>query len=68
MYVGGEEGAVRVCTLFTLINTCRLIDVEPYGYLAWALERVVPHKDNRGFIADDLTPAAYKAAQKGEAD
>jgi len=68
MYVGGEEGAVRVCTLFTLINTCRLIDVEPYGYLAWALQRVVPHKDNRGFVADDLTPAAYKAAQKTDAE
>ena len=68
MYVGGEEGAVRVCTLFTLINTCRLIGVEPYGYLAWALQRVVPHKDNRGFVADDLTPAAYKAAQKTDAE
>lgn len=68
MYVGGEEGAVRVCTLFTLINTCRLIDVEPYGYLAWALQRVVPHKDNRGLVADDLTPAAYKEAQKADAE
>ena len=68
MYVGGEVGAVRVCTLFTLINTCRLIEVDPYDYLVWALDRVVPHKDNRGFVADDLTPAAYKAAQKGGAE
>ena len=68
MYVGGEEGAVRVCTLFTLINTCRLIEVDPYDYLVWALERVVPHKNNRGLVADDLTPAAYKAAQKRDAE
>ena len=42
-------------------------DVDPYRYLVWALERVVPHKDNRGLVADDLTPASYKAAQQGEA-
>ncbi len=68
LYAGGEEGAVRLCTLLTLINTCRLLEVEPYAYLVWALERVVPHKDNRGFVASDLTPAAYKAAQESDAE
>ena len=65
LYAGGEEGAVRLCTALTLIATCRLIGVNPYDYLVWALTRVVPHRSNRGLTAADLTPAAYKAAQLG---
>lgn len=64
LYAGGREGAIRLCTLFTLINTCRLIDVDPYAYLVWAMTRVVPHSTNRGLAPVDLTPEAYKAAQE----
>lgn len=60
LYAGGKAGVVRLCTLFTLIGTCRQIGVDAYSYLEWALERVVPHHDNRGFAPSDLTPAAYK--------
>ncbi len=61
------EGAVRLCTLLTLIGTCRLLGIEPFAYLEWALGRCVPHRDNRGLSAADLTPAAYKAGQQLEA-
>lgn len=64
LYAGGIEGAERLCTLFTLINTCRLIDVDPYAYLLWSMTKSVPHSTNRGITAADLTPAAYKKAQK----
>jgi len=67
MYAGGVEGAVRVATLLTLINTSRLIGVDPYKYLVWAMTRVVPHSSNRGLAPVDLTPAAYKAAQQAAA-
>lgn len=67
MFAGGEDGAVRLCTLFTLIQTCRLIKVDAYEYLAWALSRSVPHPENRGLIPDDLTPAAYKATRESSA-
>lgn len=60
MYAGGEEGAVRLCTVFSLVHTCRLIDVDACAYLEWALTRLVPHPDNRGFAPSDLLPAAYK--------
>lgn len=63
LYAGGIDGAERLCTLFTLINTCRQLGVEPHHYLEWALTRVVPHRTNRGLRPGDLTPAAYKAAQ-----
>ena len=64
LYGSGEEGARRLCTLLTLINTCARLGVEPYGYLVWAMTRVVPHPNNRGLTTTDLTPAAYKAAQQ----
>lgn len=67
LYASGEEGAVRLCTLLTLIGTCRLLGVDPYDYLVWALTRCVPHRDNRGLVAADLVPAAYKAAQEAGA-
>ncbi len=67
LYASGEEGAVRLCTLLTLIGTCRLLGVEPFGYLKWALTRCVPHRDNRGLVAADLMPAAYKATQEASA-
>ncbi len=63
MFVGGVEGAVRLCTVLTLVQTCFLIGVDACDYLEWALQRIVPHRDNRGYAPSDLTPAAYKAAQ-----
>ncbi|NOY27557.1 MAG: IS66 family transposase [Oligoflexia bacterium] len=67
LYAGGEEGAVRLCTLLSLIGTARLLGLNPYDYLLWALSKVVPHRDNRGLAASELTPAAYQAAQERDA-
>ena len=33
LYAGGEEGAVRLCTLLTLIGACRLLGLDPFAYL-----------------------------------
>lgn len=68
LYAGGVEGAVRLCTIFTLIGTCRQLGVDPFAYLEWALTRSVPHPSNRGLVPDDLTPAAYKAAHQKQAE
>jgi len=40
------------------VTTCRLLGVDPFAYLEWAITRVVPHSTNRGIAASDLTPAA----------
>ena len=63
LYAGGEDGALRLCTLLTLVNTCRLLLVDPYSYLEWALSKVVPHTQNRGLVPSDLTPAEYGDAR-----
>ena len=67
MYAGGVEGAVRLCTLLTLIGTCRLHGIEPFAYIAWALACSVPHRENRGLTAADLTPQAYEKTQQAGA-
>jgi hypothetical protein len=64
LFAGGENGARRVCTLLSLFETCKLLRLDPYEYLVWALSRVVPHPDNRGIHATDLTPAAYQKARQ----
>ncbi len=64
LFAGGPAGAVRVCTVLTLVQTCRLLGADPFAYLEWALTRVVPHPDNRGLAAVDLTPSAYQRAQQ----
>lgn len=68
LYAGGEDGAIRLCTLLTVIGTCRQIGVDPYSYLEWALTRIVAHRSNRGLTAQDLTPHAYQATQQGDAE
>ena len=61
LFAGGEEGARRLCAVLTLVQTCRLIDVDPCAYLEWAMTHAVPHPSNRSLKAADLTPHAYKA-------
>ncbi|MCP4240439.1 MAG: IS66 family transposase [bacterium] len=61
LYVGGVEGAIRLAVMMTLIGTSRLVGVDPYQYLVWALRRIVPHPTNRGYTAADLMPHQYKA-------
>lgn len=67
LYAGGEDGAVRLTSLLTLITTARLLGLNPYEYLRWAMAGCVPHSTNRGRRPADLTPAAYKAAQDEDA-
>ena len=32
-------------------STSRQIGIDPYCYMEWALQRSVPHPDNRGLVA-----------------
>lgn len=68
LFIGGEEGARRLCAVLTLVQTARQLGLDPCAYLQWAMERAVPHPNNRGIRASDLTPAAYKAAKQVKHD
>jgi hypothetical protein len=56
------EGAHRACILLGIIATCRTVGVPVQAYLAWAFDRLGTHRATYGLTADQLTPAAFKAA------
>jgi uncharacterized coiled-coil protein SlyX len=63
LFAGSTEGAHRACVLLGIIATCRAVGVPCQAYLTWAFERLGTHRDLFGLSADELTPAAFKAAR-----
>lgn len=73
LFAGSDDGADRGATMLSVINTCRLMDVDAEAYIVWALDRMAERRVLRERFADlgggpappirydDLTPAAYKA-------
>jgi hypothetical protein len=61
LFAGAETGAESACIAYSLIETCKLFQVDPYAYLVWAFDRLAHRREN-GFVAvEDITPAAYAA-------
>ena len=67
LFAGCHEAGANVATAYTLVHTARLCGVDPLDYLTWALERVAACRDG-GALYANLTPMAYKEAQKLRAD
>jgi transposase len=60
LFAGSDEGGARWATLCSLIETCKMNDVEPYAYLRDVLQRMVDgHPVNR---LDELLPWNWKPA------
>jgi len=61
LFAGSDGGAEHWAVIASLIETCKLIGVEPYGYLADVITRIVQgHPNSR---LDELLPWSYSAAQ-----
>jgi len=60
LFSGTGERVQRLCAMLSVLQTCRLLQLDPYEYLVWVLPKLVTHPDNRGRSIVDLTPAAYK--------
>ena len=61
LFAGSDGGAESWAVIASLIETCKLNDVDPYAYLADALTRIVD-----GHLAsqiDDLLPWTYAKAE-----
>lgn len=59
LFAGSDGGGQHWAVLATLVETCKLNDVEPQAYLADVLTRLVNgHPNSR---IDDLLPWAYVA-------
>jgi transposase len=54
-------GAHRAAVIYSLIQSCRLVDVDPFAYLRDVLLRVATHPAER--IAE-LTPRAWAQAAR----
>ena len=60
LFAGSDGGGDRWAIVCSLVETCKLNDVEPYAYLTDVLTRMVDgHPINR---LDELLPWAWKAA------
>src|SRR5262249_32067036 len=56
LFAGSFEGAQRAALLYSLVQSCALIDVSPFDYLKDVLLRVATHPHR---LVAQLTPAAW---------
>lgn len=61
LFCGSDRGGQRAAVLYTLIQTCRLNDVDPQAWLADILARIANHPASR---LDELLPWHWAARQK----
>ena len=59
-FCGSDSGGRRAAAIYTLIETCKLNDVDPRAWLADVLARVANHPMKR---ITELLPWNWKAAQ-----
>jgi transposase len=60
LFAGSDGGAEHWAVIASLIETCKLIAVEPHRYLTDVITRIVDgHPNSR---LDELLPWAYPAA------
>ena len=61
-FCGSDSGGRRAAAIYTLIETCKLNDVNPRAWLADVLARIADHPAKR---IKDLLPWAWKAVPAG---
>jgi len=60
LVAGSEEGGHRAAILYTLVGSCKLLNINPLEYLRDVLTRVSTHPSSR---VAELTPKGWKAAR-----
>jgi transposase len=63
-FAGSDEGGRRAAAIYSLVQTCRLNDVDPRAWLADVLARLPDHPAK---CVSELTPWAWKARRDTEA-
>ncbi len=63
-FAGSDEGGRRVAAIYSVVQTCRLNDVDPRAWLADVLARLPEHPAKR---VDELTPWAWNASRNANA-
>jgi len=60
LFCGSDRGGQRAAVAYSLIQTCRLNDVDPQAWLAYVLARIADHPVS---CLDELLPWHWRAAQ-----
>jgi len=63
-FVGSDEGGRRAAAIYTLIETCKLNDIDPQAWLADILARLPDHPARR---IDELLPWNWKRVRQQKA-
>jgi transposase len=63
LFCGSESGGKRAAILYSLIESCKRLDVEPFAYLNDVINRVSTHPSSR---IRELTPRGWNEAQFAE--
>ena len=61
LFAGSERGGERAALMYSLIQTCKLNNVDPQAWLAFALARIADHPIHR---LRDLLPWNWKATAR----
>ncbi len=64
LFAGSFEGARRAALLYSLVQSCKLIDVSPFAYLKDVLLRVATHPHR---LIAQLTPRGWAETFRGNA-
>ena len=59
MFAGSAAGAGRAATIYSLVNSCGLLGIEPWAHLKDVLQRIA-----KGADAATLTPRLWKSAAR----
>jgi transposase len=62
-FAGSDAGGDRAAAIYTLIETCKMNDVDPQAWLADVLARLPDHPASQ---VADLLPWTWKAAQQSK--
>jgi transposase len=61
LFIGQAQAGERSAIIYTIIESCRRRDIDPYAYLRDVLTRL-PHATN--WQVKDLTPEVWAKAQR----
>jgi transposase len=61
LFVGNEDGGEAAAIIYSLVQTCRALGVNPRDYLEDVMRRLMSHSANK---IDELLPDAWVAARK----
>lgn len=64
LFAGSERGGRAAATIYSLVESCRRVDVDPFLYLRDVLQRVCTHPASR---VHELVPAVWKESFAAEA-